>query len=183
MSETKQISLFDDVVISQNTLIICDIDDTILWLELMKKTLEKNKWNKSEMTGQGYNRAEWIAYISSNIPSHTDEKGFIKLLERVRETDSRIMFVTARGSYLRDVTLSHFNSLKLEQIDFEKDVYHIGGQQKGDFIVQNAEFKKYDNVVFIDDLDSHINNVKDHIESLCKLTCYKFTCNATTTST
>jgi len=174
--EIIPINTFSNINISQNTLILCDIDDTILKFDNINQIWWKNRFNYYYSLSNNYDDAdlqvlnEWIDYIEINNPKFTDKNGFIKLLHKINKTNSEIIFITARESYLEKLTQKHFEYVNLSSFNYK--IYHIGDVSKGTFINLNFDIEKYSNVIFIDDLDKNLESVYEIFQN--KIIKYKF---------
>jgi hypothetical protein len=172
-----KINSFDQVKIHRNSLILSDIDETILRFDQVKQEWWRNNFNSHYVIHQDYAGADsyafgkWIEVINMTKPSHTDHTGFFRLLERIKKTGSDIQFVTARNSDLAPHTQKHFGNLGLNYMDFQ--VHHLSSMQKGLYIESQIPTDSYDHIIFIDDLDSNINSVQKYLTHP-KLTVYKF---------
>jgi acid phosphatase class B len=112
---------------------------------------------------------DWLNIIKVNKPEHTDRTGFFDLLERVKQTNSKLVFLTARKSNLKELTLKQLGELYIDTESYP--VYFSGDIPKGVYIRDNFDIKPYNSLVFIDDLDNNLINVSDVIGSI---KCYKF---------
>lgn len=165
----KLIRSFDDIKLKPNTLILSDIDETILKFDQVNQTWWKNNFNSHYLVHNDYAQADeyafskWIEVISITKPSHTDHTGFFRLLGRVQRSNSEIEFITARNSELILHTSRHFEDLELNYMDFQ--VHHLGGFSKGKYIQSmfGNKLSKYDHIIFIDDLEHNILSVLDNV--------------------
>jgi len=173
-----QINTFDMVneIIIPNTLILSDIDETILFYEDINPKWWKEK-NEYYMNIYGDNELsqiqcldDWFKYIQHNKPLHTDKVGFENMLKKIEETNSTLMFVTARNPKFQKITQEHFDHLYIDNLKYE--VHYLAGCSKGDFIKDNIDISKYDQVIFIDDLVKNIKSVSDIFEN--KIKTYQF---------
>ena len=138
----------DYIIPTQKTLVICDIDDTIL---LQKVEL---------LSGIYVNTVKWTDYI-----------GFHRLLSVTQEAGGKLMFLTARSPESVPFTVQDFADLELRYDDFE--VHYTGNIiTKGQYIDRFIDVTPYDRVIFIDDLIPNIYTVKRAVPSaFCFLFC------------
>lgn len=175
----NQISSFDQIPINLgNTLIICDIDDTLLYFP----GLGPNKYNEifdyyastsSDMeTAINSAIAHWNNLFGMAEPAHTDINGFRNLLLRLHLYNGGICFLTARPSHESNIefTANNFSSLKLNYDEFK--VFYSHTIPKGEYIQTNIDLRGYTNIIFIDDMDHNLINVKSIFGN--KIQCYKF---------
>jgi hypothetical protein len=97
---------------------------------------------------------DWLDIIHSNIPKMLDEIQFNKLMERVINTGSKIVIITARHNRLEELTIKHLLDCNINI----SDVYY--SNKKGDTVNQ---IKRLHNgpIIFIDDVIRNINDVKN----------------------
>ena len=175
-----EISSFNEIIINQKSLIICDIDETILYFEGIDKQWWVDTFNTFYKIHNDYDKADklsldkWISYIIDNNPYTTDEIGYNNMLKRVNDTNSRLLFLTARHEHLRDITLKHMLHLNIHN----PILHFTNGNCKGQYILdnlinssQNFEINS-NNIIFIDDLLQNIANVSDKLAE--HVTCYLF---------
>ena len=163
MEDWNKIDSFDQIQINPNTLIICDIDETLLYFpepitNSFKDSLESRDieyWNK--------------IFIK---PLHTDIEGFGRLLLRLAMYNGGLCFLTARPGHNENIefTRDNFASLKLSYEAFK--VYYSWLVPKGEFIKQQINLTGYKDIIFIDDMDYNLKNVNFYFGEQIK--CYKF---------
>jgi hypothetical protein len=175
----EKINSFNQIDISKlNSLVICDIDDTLLYWNKKPEDLyylvdelfpnyDKEKKYKEAM--QYLN-----VYKKIQPPIHTDMDRFANLLNKLDENAGKIIFLTARTkSASESWTKKNFNSLGL---DYDKYQVHYTDNltTKGEYIKNNIQIDKYSEVIFIDDYDTYIKSVLDIFPEII---CYKFEIN------
>jgi len=187
----KTISSFDQVELSLRgkPLILCDIDNTLLrynkeyhhvYADVEKKydrgmTQYGMTRNMLESSNQRYTKIQYIAkmeydqYIQETPPIPTDAEGFNRLLLRVYMLNGELKFVTARGRLSKEFTRKHFKQIGVNYDDF--DIHYTDATHKGEYIKKNISLEGYNDIYFIDDLDSFIDNVQSHLP---QIQCYKF---------
>jgi hypothetical protein len=166
------ISKFSEIDIKPNTIIFCDIDDTLLhhpflngdWTTMlnvffnMKHHAETGEYNCVEST------KAMEAYIDTVLAErpmlHCDREGFFKMVD----LGKRFLFVTARFPSAIEFTYQNLRSIDVDPENFE--VRFSGREDKGAYI--RREFGEiiqgYDSVVFIDDQPRNLENVYSAIE-------------------
>ena len=188
----RTISSFDQIVLSSqraNPLVLCDIDETLLryqktyndiWNEVSLKydrgrTQYGMTRNMLESSNQRYTKIQYIAkmeydqYIQETPPVPTDAEGFNRLLLRVYMLNGELKFVTARGHLSQEFTRKHLKQIGVNYDDFE--IHYTDATHKGEYIKKNISFDGFNDIYFIDDLDSFIDNVQTHLP---QIQCYKF---------
>jgi hypothetical protein len=161
----KPIHSFSEIDIQKNTLILCDIDDTILhhpainvnWIMIIHnffhiKYHADNGHHNRPQTEMEIN--QYLDTVFETIPMrHTDRAGFFAMVGGATE----FALVTARQPTTKDFT---YDNLRCLGIDPEKYAVHFSGNMgKGDYINLHFDLSKYDRIVFIDDQPRNLENV------------------------
>ena len=181
----KYISNFKDINIDTNTLVICDIDDTLL---KSKKNLNyfyqiiKNDFKACEYTPLNetirvphefiLNDAKCMQQYYNRINGfvHTDLDGFTEMINTIKKTQSQIIFLTARSQMSENYTKQNFKDIGLNYDDFTT-YYTNNIKIKGQYIKDHIDLSLFNSVVFIDDNIFHLESVM----SICEgVVCYKF---------
>jgi hypothetical protein len=97
---------------------------------------------------------DWIDIIHTNTPKILDEIQFNKLMERVKNTGSKIVIITARNNNLEELTIQHLLECNINI----SDIFY--SNKKGDTVNQ---IKRLHNgpIIFIDDIIRNITDVKN----------------------
>ena len=161
----KTIREFSEIEVSPNTIILCDIDDTILhhpainmnWIMTIHnffhiKYHTDHGHHNQQQTEMDIN--QYLDTVFNAIPMrHTDRVGFFEMVNKATD----FAFVTARQPTTKDFT---YDNLRCLDIDPEKYAVHFSGNYgKGDYITQHFDLSKYDRVIFIDDQPRNLENV------------------------
>ncbi len=179
------IKSFDQIYIdnTKKTLIICDIDDTILTLDVpydkinnfIKSDIERqliDKNNKQEIYRRYKEYKTYYKLINRHSYKHTDKTGFQNMEKKIHP-ESRICFLTARSVKYHVKTIEDLNIIGLEgkkyNINYTENIV-----TKGEFIknFMSDEVEEYEDIIFIDDNHNFISSVIAHVP---KIRCYKFT--------
>ena len=174
-----QVDTFSKVEITTKTLVLLDIDETILFYD----NIDETWWDKTIdyhvhtqkcdlATASRLATDDWFRYIKENLPKHTDKVGFETLMRAIKETHSDLLFITARNRDYKQITNEHFTHLGLQHL--EEHVHYLGGEPKGEYIKQNIDTSAYERIVFIDDLVRNIASVTDALNPHCTLHTYQF---------
>jgi hypothetical protein len=153
--------------IKENTLVICDIDDTFLRYEKgFGYFYDKVKHNpKREAIKQTTNM--YREYKQKNYPQLTDYSGFM-LMMHILKDKGELVFLTARKSDEETNTRKEFSHLGINYDYFK--VFYTGDRiTKGSFIKKNFKIKGK-NVIFIDD---YIGNIES-VSKIPSIKCFKF---------
>ena len=171
----NQISSFNDVQITQNnTLVLCDIDDTILhYPECVNKCLEFMKDFIHELTEEEFNKDFNYfcnAYKTINKPTHTDYDGFMNMVRKIKACGGKLLFLTARKKSFHDSTKKHLSQVGISYDD--NDIHYTNNTiTKGEYIKQNINVDEWNEIIFIDDYLSYIKSVSDLFPQII---CYNF---------
>jgi len=167
---------FKDVVITkENPLVICDIDDTILaYTHNYQYFYNQAKIISPEASPQELlQQAEDDYYFHRimNKPFHTDYEGFLQMSKKVEELNGEIMFVTARHTCSIEITKKHFYQINLDYDSYNVYYTCYPVTSKGEYIQKYIDISGKGEIIFIDDQDFNLFNVKamnPYIQ------CYKF---------
>lgn len=173
----RVISSFTHVPIDCSTLVICDIDDTVL--HFPAKTADcLAAANGSSFTPK--ERADNIRqlmhmYCAIKDPEHTDFAGFGDLLRRLEETGGHLVFLTARSKSDEEFTRRHLLSVGIDAGKFQI-LFTANAISKGEFIRTRFDpfglaLNQWKSAVFIDDRPENIESV----QRMCPgIKCYQF---------
>jgi predicted secreted acid phosphatase len=161
-----KISSFNDVKIEKNnSLILCDIDNTILYypdcekrcLEIIKEICPDE--NSKEFKEEFRICCNKYKYITD--PTHTDYNGFMNLLNKIKESNSKLLFLTARNKEnYHNKTIKHLSHIGVP-FD-ENDIHYTNATiTKGEYIKKYIDIHKWNQIIFIDDYESYIKTVTD----------------------
>jgi dephospho-CoA kinase len=157
-----KITNFDNITpLTENTLYVFDIDDTLMVYEGVDKNWLKNKRCKTD--NEQLIAEEWIKYIENYEPKHTNKPSFDAFLQRRIENLSDVNFqqniilLTARNSALRDITEDHLAKIGITNIP----VYYSYGSTKGKILreIVASKFPTIPTIVFVDDNKNNIISV------------------------
>jgi hypothetical protein len=160
---TTTVTTFKEIPIQRNTLVLCDIDDTVIVFEKLGKKWWRERFDYYYERNGDYEFSEkavlkeWIHQIHNEKPVHVDEEGFTDLMERIDESGSTLVFVTARTQDLFGLTLHH---LKQAGINPKTGIHYTNNTPKGDYIANVLDFDDFDHVIFIDDMEHNVNSVE-----------------------
>lgn len=148
----KRISNFKRIKLKENSIVLCDIDDTLLNFE----HFIGDYWNTSNKVDHTYDI--WFSLIENQIPliSHAS---FYTFLDEIHRTNSKLILITARSEKFKNGTLHH---LKTVDIIFH-DIHFLNGNLKGDFISKfySKDIHEFSDIHFIDDDICQVFDVKE----------------------
>lgn len=169
-----KINTFNDISINEGTLVICDIDDTLLYYERnLSYFYKKIKATFPELTEDEVlccATTMYGTYIRNRKPSHTDYDGFINLMKRVIQTDSKLIFLTSRNECSINQTKQEFKDIEISYQYY--NVYYTNNQKtKGEYLRDNIDMDGINDIVMIDDLNMNLKSVKQYFPNA---KCYLF---------
>ena len=160
------ISGFNQVVIKgTKTLILCDIDETVLrWDKSVDSVYRELSMSHPHLD---HSKLETIAenyysiYRNQTPAIPTDLSGFKALLARIYE--GKLMFLTARTPSYH--TRDDLNNIGLQNYMF--DIHFTANKiPKGDYIKKYIDLSRYDDIIFIDDNPDYITPTKKKNETI-----------------
>lgn len=166
-----RINSFKNVNISEKTIVMCDIDETLLtfhphdWLSIYDNNIKKYE----PQVAYEKTNAEWSDIVNNNAPVMTDRSGFFDMIKRINQTGSLLLFVTARHFMYKDLAFKHFKDIGIE--GYKYLIHFCNNKSKGDYIIRNIKTRGFKKMVFIDDLTDNLIDVKTKIP-FCE--CYSF---------
>lgn len=169
---------------NKKSLVICDIDETLLyWNKKLKDfyhmviddyNMINNDCNLTddEIEKEALEFLKMYKFIFP--PIMTDNEGFNNLLNNINSMScSKIIFLTARTNdpaTNNKYTRKHFEANGLEYNNF--DIHYTNNLiSKGEYIKAHIDLTNYDEIIFIDDYEDYIKSVKDIFPGII---CYKF---------
>lgn len=164
--------------IEHNSLIICDIDDTLLfWNKTPEDFIPMIKSFQPFITELELKLEceYWLSiYINTYNPEPTDKEGFDLFLQKIRDSNSKLLFLTARNQNSQQFTEKNFKAIGLEYHDY--DIYYTNNiMTKGEYIKNNFNITPYKQLYFIDDYETNIYSIKQFFPNS---QCYKFIINS-----
>lgn len=168
---------FNMINITENTLIVLDIDDTIITFNEINNKWWRQKYNEykhqfdNNLDIHNYILNEWESKLYTSTPSHTDETGLINLIINSKIHNSNIICLTARKKIHESITYKHFSDLNIDL-----PIYFSNGNNKGEIlenIIRN-NYSEYKKIIFVDDQIKNLRNVHEHLSKHFDITCYYY---------
>jgi hypothetical protein len=156
------INSFESIEIKPNTLVICDIDETIIHFE-------KNVYyfyNKlKEDFYEDFSTKELIDITTimyethklHNKPIHTDLKGFNQLLKKLEDNSGNLIFLTARNIKSDYITKNDLLNICINSYQYPIH-YTNNNISKGEYISYFIDLDGVDEIIFIDDMDENLES-------------------------
>lgn len=184
----ETITSFTDIIdhTHKNTLVILDVDETIL--RLANEIGTKHWWNtvyNGYLSEHGdHTRADeqaferWREHATECEAEHTDESGLMRLVEEARSAGNKIIAVTARSPEMSTATKRHLECIGIELdaihvngICFNSDgVFYAGDTPKSEVIIDIKEYLQNSGmsivrIVFVDDIEKNVASVAEALDS------------------
>lgn len=171
------IKKFQQINVIPKSLVVLDIDETILKFEDINHKWWKSKFNRYYKLTQSYDLAnnmahsDWVKTVSNIQPELVDDDFYI-FLEHINNCKCETILLTARNHKLKDLTHEHLDkiNLKFNKIFFNKN--------KGDelYNIVHNEFLHIENIIVVDDLLSNLTDIKNKfLETKFNLHLYNIT--------
>lgn len=160
----KCINSFSNIKLIPNSLVVLDIDETILsfptlGLDWWHKTYQRNlKMTNNHTRAENISLTEWLEVISDVDPKQLDPYNFEKFLDEVKKLNCELILLTARNNSLMEITKNHLKScnINVESID----IYYDSNKGKKLLELVDYKYKKIKNIIFVDDLEHNILDVQ-----------------------
>ena len=176
--QMRVIHSYNEVEIMPNSLIIFDIDDTVIKFP----DLGKAWWNAKEAANleklgspakaRQATLDEWIHLISVYDPIHINEPVFKNFIEAATAANCHIIFLTARDSSLASLTEFHLDTCRI-QVDSRDIYYSLNKAEAINKIIEEPRFTNCKSIIVIDDMLHNLVNIREHVEGP-PLHLYKF---------
>lgn len=176
------VTSFNQIPIPNSSLVICDIDDTLIkskkCLSHFVKTVEEDfKMFPDDSSKESLLKDAWDMQQIYNQMfgyDHTDSNGFLAMCDKIKNSSGQLIFLTARDAKSEIATRKNFQSVGLNYDDFS--IYYTNNLiPKGQFIQSNIQSNinssPYSNIIFIDDNETQLSSVN---ECFPQAQCYKF---------
>jgi hypothetical protein len=159
----KHINSFSQInPIKPKTLVVLDIDETILRFQ----QINKEWWDDTYTRLLPYYKEKtfthvellWIKYISNNKPILLDKDNFYIFLENIKNENSELILLTARNESISFLTMKHLESCGLD-INLSQVFYNKNKGEELQKIVTTI-FPNIENILFVDDLEENLTNIQ-----------------------
>lgn len=184
MYNFPEITSFSEItVLPVKTLILMDIDDTILrynkpfshFYEKSREILEEiHKENQGDILVQeiqkdAYDLYNYYKMYDYKDIQHTDKEGFDELLSKLT-SESGMCYLTARTSSTESISRLQLEHLGIN--DVERDIYFTDNKMtKGQFIEQYMDLSEFTDIICIDDNPMQLWSIYARFPNI---RCYKF---------
>ncbi len=182
--QAYNINLINDyskINIIPNSLVVFDIDETVIKFPELGKDWWKNKLAHYYAIYNDYDKADisaledWIEHVKINKPQMINKDSFIEFFDSALDNNCKIIFLTARNVKLRDLTYQHLIHLDIINHNKIHDIYF--NENKGEElkkILQKEEYSEIKEIIFIDDLEENLKDIYNNLSKEYKLNLYHF---------
>ena len=132
----RQITKFNQIPIIPNSLIVLDIDETIIKFNNINRNWWITNTNRHFINTKNYYVADqlsfrdWITYVTNTNPTLVDDK-INSWIKDSKADNCDLILLTARKKFLKYITLLHLNSVNL---NFNKELIFFN-ENKGDALL------------------------------------------------
>jgi hypothetical protein len=159
----QQVNSFNQIPVTLNTLVVLDIDETIMAFPNINKTWWRETHEKHFNSTNDKSEAdkltieEWREYVEVNKPYLLDEKKLKKFLEEIESKSSQLVLLTARDPVMTESTHLHLSHCELEITPDQV----IHNENKGEALARIIRsYPEISKIIFVDDFEKNLLNVQ-----------------------
>ena len=160
----QQVNSFYQIPVTENTLVVLDIDETIMAFPNITKTWWRETYEKyfdstgDKTTADNLTLNEWREHVQVCKPYLLDEEKFKIFLSQIKSNTSQLVLLTARDPIMTEITHLHLSHCELS-ISPEQVIHD---ENKGDALAQIIQsYPEITNIIFVDDFEKNLISVKD----------------------
>jgi ABC-type proline/glycine betaine transport system ATPase subunit len=161
------IKSFNQIDIIPDSLVILDIDETVLTYPQLTKNWWKEKINyyykitNDLDLSEKHALSEWINIVQTTNPKKLDSKEQNNFINKLYQNNCQLIFLTARNKDLSEITyknLSYIGINKAHSVYFDEN--------KGEKIYEliSEFYTNVENIIFVDDLTNNHNKILDTVK-------------------
>lgn len=149
--------------IKPNTLVVLDIDETLITFHQVNTEWWDNTYNKllPSYKENTYTHVEliWTDHVSNNNPILLDKDNLSNFLENIQRKNCELILLTARDKSISSLTVKH---LKFCGLDIHKSRIFYN-RNKGDELkyIVTTMFPYIQDIIFVDDLEDNLINIQN----------------------
>lgn len=159
---------YGEIRIIPNSLVILDIDDTIIKFPELGKQWWKNKFDEYMNLYNDSEKAdietleEWIRNVKIMKPEMINKESFNRFINDVFTNKCELVLLTARQIKIKDLTEHHLKHC--EVVVDSSNIYY--SQSKGDEInkLLNNRFINIKSIIFVDDMQKNLMDAHKKID-------------------
>jgi hypothetical protein len=159
----QQITSFYQIPVTRKSLVVLDIDDTIMGFSKITKLWWRETFDKHFALTNDKNLAndlticEWREYVGVNKPYLLDEIKLKNFFGEIRQNSCELILLTARDPVMTEITNSHLAQCEI-QISSDRVIHNAN---KGDALADIVKsYPGFSNIIFVDDFEKNLINVK-----------------------
>lgn len=160
----QQINSFNQIPITENSLVVLDIDETIMafpsitkswWRETHEKYLaETNDKKKAD----NLTVHEWRGHVAKARPYLLDESKLKKFLKDIENKSCQLVLLTARDKSMEEITRRHISHCELD-ITHEQIIHD---ENKGEALAEIVQsYPEISSIIFVDDFEKNLISVQN----------------------
>lgn len=162
------ITKFEQITIIPFSLVVFDIDETLLKFDGIDVKWWRNKFNKyyrltlNRDLAESMSHSDWIKIVKIAEPELVDDKihDFIDLLY---ENDCKIILLTARNEILKDATIEHIDKINL---NINKDNIYFNSNKGNElYKIVSELYPTIQNIIVVDDLEQNLIDIQSKMQS------------------
>jgi hypothetical protein len=160
------ISSFSEIEVVPNSLVILDIDETVLTFPQITKHWWKEKIGYYyDITtdihlAEKYALDEWRHIAYSTDPIQLDSENQLKFIDNIYQNNCELIFLTARNEDLSCITYNHLRHIN---IDNRHLVYFDENKGEKFYEIISSLYQNCENITFVDDLIINLDKIVNAI--------------------
>jgi hypothetical protein len=161
------IKSFSEIQLKRGSLVVLDIDDTLLTYANLSQKWWQDEINKNYLDTMDYAMAkkravqEWKRLMMNSSPISLDTHNRDAFIQNLYKLGCELIFLTARDDDLAEITRSNLRDLNIydgQMIYFDEN--------KGRKIVEIMTiYNKYDNIIVVDDLIQNLLSIQESVQN------------------
>ncbi len=163
----RTINSFRKINLKPKSLVVLDIDETILGFPTIPKNWWKNVFDNYYLLTNNFDTAEklalkdWTNIIKKSKPIKLEPKQLEIFITNTKDLDCELLILTARNPILTELTIKHLASIGIDH----SNVIHDKNKGRKLLNLVQTRYSHIDNIVFIDDLLSNLEDVQHHFKN------------------
>jgi hypothetical protein len=151
--------------IKPRTLVVLDIDETILKFPSIKKGWWTETFNRYYEIYLDYNKAEekalhdWENLVIKDKAQLLDSDYFESFINKINDSNSELILLTARNDKLKELTKKHLIDCDINIPSHR--IYHDRNKGKKLLDLVTNIYTNTSQIIFVDDLESNVINVHE----------------------
>jgi hypothetical protein len=163
----RTINSFKKIILKPNSLVVLDIDETILGFPTIPKNWWNNVFGNYYLLTNDFDLAEklalkdWTNRVKNAKPIKLESKQLDIFLDKVNNLECPLLILTARNPILTEITIKHLASIGFDHSNVVHD------KNKGSQLLKlvQTKYSHIDNIVFVDDLLANLEDVQFHFKN------------------